>query len=221
MAKITRREWQKKNISYLNRINRARVKSTIKETPSENVTRKAMYSALTRKVGQANKRLRDIEQEYGSLGWSGTILKNKTSNFLVNTWRGSKGIKISKDMSLKQLQATTKLINNFLQSKTSTVEGIKRMMIAQQKALRENLSTEEHEVTKKESEALFHLFGDKDFSVISEKIKPSDIFALLIDVKEKKLKLNEFKNRISQYIEIGQDSELKKSLANLYNKWVK
>lgn len=221
MTKTTRREWQKKNISYLNRINRARVKTTIKETPSENITRTAMYSALTRKIGQANKRLRAIEKEYGSLGWSGTILKNKTSNFLVNTWRGAKGIKISEKTSEKELQATYKLVNNFLQSKTSTVEGIKKLMISQQKSIRENLSTEEHEVTKEESEALYHLFGDKDFSIIAEKIKPSDLFALLIDVKEKNLNKNEFKARIGQYVEDGQDNQLRQAVNNLWNKRLK
>ena len=109
-----------------------------------------LYNELIRKVGQANKRLREIRREFGTLSWAGSKLKEKTEFDLVNTWRGSKGIKVSKSMSEEQLQATLTAINQFLKSKTSTVKGIKQTMKKQQKSLQNTFKNFNINITPEE-----------------------------------------------------------------------
>lgn len=182
--------------------------------PKTEKTSDQLYRELVRKTGQVNRRIAAIKREYGILGWAANKLKEKTEISLINAWR-SKGIKVNKNMSEMQMKAVLKNLNNFLNSKTSTVKGIKQVMKKQQ----ENLQTT-FEVTPEESQTLYTFFSDRDFNYITQYISASDLFLLLQDAKEQGDNESDWLERVSNYIDIGQDEDLKRALISIYNKYV-
>lgn len=177
-----------------------------------------LFREIVRKTGQANKRLREIRREFGSLGWAGSKLKEKTEFHLVNTWR-TKGIKVSKSLSEQQMKATLRALNDFLKSETSNVKGIKKVMKKQQISLRQAFSTDK-EITVDESKTMYTFFEDNDFNYVTQFIPASDLFILLMDAKENKDTENQFLNRVENYIVIGEDDDLKEALLNIYSRWL-
>ena len=188
-------------------------KRTVSEKDSEK-----LFRELVRKTGQANKRLREIRREFGSLGWAGSKLKEKTEFHLVNTWR-TKGIKVSKSLSEQQMKATLRALNDFLKSETSNVKVIKKVMKKQQTSLRQAFSTDK-EITVDESKTMYTFFEDNDFNYVTQFIPASDLFILLMDAKENKDSENQFLNRVENYIVIGEDDDLKEALLNIYRRWI-
>lgn len=188
--------------------------------PKTKKTADALYREAIRKTGQANKRLRDIKNEFGTLGWAGKKLKEKVDISVLDAWR-SKGVKVSKSMSEKQLKAVIKAIDDFLQSKTSNVKGIKQTIKKSQDSLRKTLSTEDINVTAEESKTLYSFFEDTDFNTLVNYLGASETFALIQDAKESNDNSDEFISRIERYIMIGEDEDMKQSLENIYNKYVR
>ena len=191
--------------------------------PKTEKSNEQLYNELVRKVGQANKRIREIRREFGSLGWAGNKLKEKTEFNLVDTWRGSKGIKVSKSMSEEQLQATLTQINKFLKSKTSTVKGIKQVMTKQQKSLRKTFKQYGIEITPEESQTLWSLFDDPDYSWIYQYLEPSELEACIQDAKDHGDTVEQFIKRLIEYgvpAEEMQDVDKRNSVIKLYERWV-
>lgn len=191
-----------------------------KYKPQTEKTNDQLYKELVRKVGQANKRLREIRREFGTLGWAGSKLKEKTEFNLVNTWRSSKGIKVSKSLSEQQMLATLNEINKFLKSKTSTVKGIKQTMKKQQETLRNTFKQFDIDINPEESQNLYKMFDDKDFSILYQYIDPSELYVIVLDAKDNGDTEAQFIKRIESYGVDGQDVELRQAILNLYYRWV-
>ena len=191
-----------------------------KYSPKTKKTSDQLYKELIRKTGLANKRLRSIRNEFGTLGWAGIKLKEKTEINLLNAWR-SKGIKVNKNMSKEQQKAILKALNNFLESKTSTVKGIKSTMKKTQNSIRQELSNEDIDLSIEESKTLYSFFSDRDFNYITNYIPASDLFVLLEDSKEMGDNFNSFINRIENYITVGEDEDVINKLKGIYEKYVR
>lgn len=183
--------------------------------PPTKKTSEQQYRELVRKVGQANKRLRAIKNEFGTLGWAGETLKNKTEMNLIKAWT-SRGIRVNKKMSEEQQKAVLKAINNFLKSRTSSVSGIKKTIKSQQEALKVNL-----DISTDESKTLYKFFEDKDFNYVTNYIDASSLFVLLEDSKEEQHSENDFIKRIENYILVGEDENVRNALKRIYNNYVR
>lgn len=185
-----------------------------------NKTDTQLFNELVRKTGQANKRLRAIKNEFGSISWAGSKLKSKTEIPLIDVWRSNR-IKVNRNMSVKQMQATIKAINDFLNYQTSTVKGIKQTKMKTINTFKETLSLNEDVIlSNKEAESLYSLFGDKDYNLVTNYIDSSELNALLLEAKEMGDTKEQFIRRISMYIDVGQDEDLKQALINIYDKYV-
>ena len=185
-----------------------------KKTPDQ------LFRGLLRKTSRVNRRLRAIKIEFGSLGWAGESLKNKTELNLIRAWT-SKGIRVRKDMTPEQMRAVSKAMDNFLKSKTSSVKGIRETMKKQQKSIEQNLKNQGFEITPQESNTLYKFFEDKDFNYLTRFIPPSDIYALLEDAKENNDTVDQFIARMEKYIFIGEDEDMRIALEGIYNKYVR
>lgn len=179
-----------------------------------------LFNELVRKTGQANKRLRAIRNEFGKIGWAGENLKQKTEMSLISSWT-SRGIRVRRSMTPHQMKATLKAIDNFLQSKTSSVKGIRQTIKRQQQGLQKTLSNEDITITTKESQTLYKFFEDKDFNYITRYIGASDLFVLLEDAKDNNDTINQFLSRIENYIFVGEDEDMRNALESIYNKYVR
>lgn len=144
----------------------------------------------------------------------------------------------------EQLLEIRKKTSNFLKAKTSTVSGIREV----EKGIKSTISSklDEYEVTPEESDALYKLFEDKDFIALRKYLDPSEIQALLLEVRNFKQELyskeevyagenpliddeinsiasNKFKELFIEYAgldesSLGRDIDLQNSLLSLYNK---
>lgn len=191
-----------------------------KYKPQTEKTNDQLFKELVRKVGQANKRLREIRREFGTLGWAGSKLKEKTEFNLVNTWRGSKGIKVSKSLSEQQMLATLNEINKFLKSKTSTVKGIKQTLEKQQETLRNTFKQFNINITLEESQTLYKFFDDKDYSIVYQYIEPSTLYAVVEDAKENGDNERIFLQRAQSYGLDTSDPLIYETLEKIYYRWV-
>ena len=176
-----------------------------------------LFNELVRKTGQVNKRLKNIQREYGSISWAGSTLKSKTDTPLINVWRGNR-IKVNKNMSTQQMKATLKALDNFLKSKTSTIKGIKQTKQKTINTFKETLSMEDIELSTKDAESLYNLFGNKDYNLITNYIDASEFNALIDDSKTMGDSKDQFIDRISNYILVGQDEDLISALSGIYDK---
>ena len=179
-----------------------------------------LYREVIRKTKQANRRLRNIKREMGTLGWAGNILKNKTQMHLVDTW-SSRGVRIKKDTSEKQLRATLRALKNFLGSKTSTVKGIKETIKKQQEGLRRTLSTDEIDISTEESKIIYSFFGDKDFDYITDRVYYRDLLANMQDAREQNDSKEQFIKRLENYNISGNDRVMKEAIGRIYDKFIK
>lgn len=177
------------------------------------------FRQTIRLVGLVNKRIKDISKEYGTRSWSTKKLQDKLSISTLNAFKQGK-VKISANTSNTQLKAINKALQTFLNSKTSTVKGIKQVMSSQQRNIRQNLGNMDMNLSKEESETLFSFFADNDFNNITNYMPPSDMWVLLQEAKDKKMSLSNFGKQMSDYIDYGQDEDMIKSITNIYKKYV-
>ena len=110
-------------------------------------------------------------------------------------------------------------MKNFLNMKTSSVKGIADVIRKQKRNIKLSLSDMDNEITDKEAETLYNFFEDKDFNKISDYLGASETWTILEDAKSKEYSEEEFIKSISNYITIGNDMDMVKSLSNIYNKY--
>ena len=184
-------------------------------------TNEQLYRELVRKIGLVNKRLREIRREFGTISWAGGKLREKTEFHLVNTWRSSKGIRVSESMSEEQIKATLRAVNQFLKSKTSTVKGVRESMKKQQNTLRNTFKQFDIDISVEDSTTLYKFFDDPDFRVLFEYIDPSELYVICQEAKEDNDTEEDFIRRIETYNVNGEDLYLRACILDLYYKWVK
>lgn len=188
--------------------------------PKTKQTSEQLYNQLIRKVSQANRRISKIKKEVGTLGWAGNILKNKTDMHLVGTWT-SRGIRIRKNTTEKQMKATLRAIDEFLVSKTSTVKGIRHTIKLQQEGIRRAFSKPDAIISKEESKVLYSFFGDKDFDYITDKVNYKDVFIHMQNARDNNKDKDSFIAGIENYMSGGTDQDMRNALSRLYDKFIR
>ena len=147
-------------------------------------------------------------------------------------------IELTGNESKEELMEINKLTENFLKSKTSTIKGIEEV----EKEIKNNMSArlDEYDMTPSEIDSLYKLYDDKDFTALRKYLDPSELQALMMEVKEFKEKLkndeipftdeeinlaglNKFRELFVNYAGLdkntaGLDQDLQDSLSSLYNK---
>lgn len=183
-----------------------------------------LYNELKKEVKKANQRLVRIERETGKNSWAGKRLESKLDSYL-NAWTETGRIRINKSMSMTKLHAIKKATKQFIDSQTSTVGGIKRTIKNQKQGMKQSLSREYgdtvEELSDEEVEALYDMFSD-DYAIdVMQFIPSSDIWQLIIDAKENRDTKTQFLERISTYLDYGNDVDMKKKILHIYTKFVK
>ena len=238
---------------YLNEMNlndlRKQVKSQVNKTNTRlkgllKDTNKGLYNPKTKRFERKGT-ITIIDRD-------GTRRKVKTTN--VKDYRGTFASKKLEDLdsfnkkanrieltgneSKEELMEINKLTENFLKSKTSTIKGIEEV----EKEIKNNMSArlDEYDITPSEIDSLYKLYDDKDFIALRKYLDPSELQALMMEVKEFKEKLrndeipftdeeinlaglNKFSELFVNYAGLdkntaGLDQDLQDSLSSLYNK---
>ena len=108
-----------------------------------------------------------------------------------------------------------------MNSKTSTKRGIKQVRKTTIKNLAKSLGTEEEDLSNDEAETLYNMLSDDYVSDILKYIPASDFWALIEDAKEQGDTQEDFISRISDYIDFGNDVDMRNKLIMIFEKYVK
>ena len=234
------------------------------------ISTSSLRSQVKRQVNKTNRRLKSLIRDVNKgiynpktkrferkgtitiIDKNGYIRKVKSTN--VKDYRGKfaskkleelesfnkklNKIELSGNESRDELLEINKLTENFLKSKTSTLSGIEEV----EKGIKENISAklDEFDMTPSEVDSLYTLYEDKDFVALRKYLDPSELQALLMEVKEfrdnlkndeipfsddeiNQAGLNKFTELFISYAGLdkksaGLDQDLQDSLSSLYKK---
>lgn len=143
-------------------------------------------------------------------GWAATRLLNYLSSDIINAVTKKGYIKYNKNLSVGQMNAIIKATNNFLKSNTSTAQGVKeaRLKIIESYRLGQDL-------TYKEAEALYSFFESDDYK-LSDEVK-YEVQKIAITVSKQNESDDYYLERVKQYIDYGNDEDMKKELIEIFN----
>ena len=180
-----------------------------------------LFNELKKLSKRANQRIVRLEREFGKDTWATKKLKSRLASDTLQAWTKKGRVKASKRMSEMQMRATIKATKQFLASKTSTRKGIKQIRKTTISRIAVSLGTEEENLTNEEAETLYNMLTDDYMTDIMQYIPASDFWRLIEDSKESKDNEEDFIDRISNYILVGNDSNLVEKLTAIYTKYVK
>ena len=124
------------------------------------------------------------------------------------------------DESYQELVELDRLTNNFLNSKTSTLEGIQEV----EENIKENIGAkmDEYDLKKEDIESLYDFFEDPDFQYLRKYFTPSELWEFISLLNEDdSMDVNDWLGTIEDYIgsdAFGVDEDLRDKLINIYNK---
>ena len=239
--------------SYLNEVSienlRSKVKSQVNQTNKrlKNLivdTNKGKYNPKTKRFERKgnitiidSKGKKRIIKQTNIKDYRGMFASKKLEELESFNKRLNK-IELTGNESKEQLLEINKLTENFLKSKTSTIKGIEEV----EKGIKSNISEklDEFDLSPSEVDSLYKLYDDPDFTALRKYLDPSELQALMMEVKEYKgeLKnddipftddeinqagLNKFIDLFISYAGLdvssaGLDMDLQESLSSLYSK---
>ena len=152
--------------------------------------------------------------------WASKKLYDKIGDYITNNQ-----ISVPTKANRTQLISLNKAMRNFLDSKTSTVSGIREI----ERQQKDNISNilgdfDSDEISNDEIETLYDFFEDKDFNNVTKEknIMPSDMWITLTTAKEEKWTKEKYLKNIYNYnpdLDMN-DLDLKESLISIYNKYM-
>lgn len=186
-----------------------------------NSEQQQLFNELKKLSKRANQRIVRLEREFGKDTWATKKLRDKLEAEPLQAWSKTGRVKVNKSMTTTQMKATIKATQQFLNSKTSTKRGIKQVKKTTIKQLAKSLGTDDEDLTNEEAEALYDMLSDDYVTDILKYIPASDFWALIEDAKEAGDSQESFISRISDYIEFGNDVDMRNKLTIIYEKYVK
>lgn len=184
-----------------------------------NPEQQKLFEELKKLAKRANQRIVRLEREFGKETWATKKLRNKLAIEPLQAWTTSGRIKVNKSMTVLQLQKTIKATEQFLDSQTSTIGGVKKVRKEQIKKIQERFDIKDREFTYEDAENFYDVFDD-EYNWILQYITPSEFQAMVADAIEQHDKENDWVKRIEEYIEIGNDLDLVSKCIRLYDKFV-
>ena len=186
-----------------------------------NSEQQKLFNELKKLSKRANQRIVRLEKEFGKDTWATKKLRDKLATEPLQAWTKTGRVKVNKSMTTTQMKATIKATQQFLNSKTSTKRGIKQVKKTTIKQLAKSLGTDDEDLTNEEAEALYDMLSDDYVTDILKYIPASNFWALIEDAKEAADSQESFISRISDYIEFGNDVDMRNKLIMIYEKYVK
>lgn len=186
-----------------------------------NSEQQQLFNELKKLSKRANQRIVRLEREFGKDTWAAKKLRDKLATEPLQAWTKTGRVKVNKSMTTTQMKATIKATQQFLNSKTSTKRGIKQVKKTTIKQLAKSLGTDDEDLTNEEAETLYDMLSDDYVTDILKYIPASNFWALIEDAKEAGDSQESFISRISDYIEFGNDVDMRNKLIMIYEKYVK
>lgn len=185
---------------------------------SELFTPQYNLEKLTNKqIRETNKRLDKLSQKYATKNqWATNIMLSKFETIKPDFVDKKGRLKqVSNKTKLSELRNISRITQQFLESKTSTIAGIRETKLNRKEGLERILGVK---LTNKETADIQKLFSDKDFNNIADKIGYKETLTLLTDAHDNSMNKEKFIDSFKLYLDFGNDNDLKRSISKLYNK---
>lgn len=133
-------------------------------------------------------------------------------------WSRDNLIQISNNMSDAQLERVYKATQDFLNSKASTITGVRNIIKKTTRSIGVNVGA-----TKEESESLYQLLSDDTFKYMTEhsRATSSDIWYVIQETKERRLPERNFIKMMYNIADTIPDKEMTDNIRALYYKEIK
>lgn len=156
---------------------------------------------LRKKIKQVNRRLLNLQRYNGKdFSWAGKVLSTKLSQPKLNLITKSNRISIKNlsKFNTNQLEFINNALDNFINSKTSTIKGIKKII----KTTKETIGKNYKNLVDIEDE-IFRYFEQIDYNIIFKYIDPSEFTALVDYAKEKNLSKDRYVEMFGKTMKLG------------------
>lgn len=188
-----------------------------RKLPTKKEKKQQIYKEVKKDVSKANARLKSLQRHVKAGSWASKKLRNRLAQQTLKAWTKSSRIRISTNMTVTQLKAVQKAINQFLKSQTSTYKGIKEVSEQTIESLEETFDLEGSNLTRSDFEDIYDLFGEKEFNDLASEIPSSDLIALMTDTRDYNYSEDDFLVRLNTLKSIN-DIDLRDKATKLYNK---
>ena len=192
----------------------------IYKLPKYTKERAKLMSETRKMVEKVNRRLKGLKNAGYKGTWASKKLINRIDTKVLKAWSKEGKIKLSRNLTNTQLKAIEKATEQFLQSKTSTIKGIRDVESATIKSIQETLSDEKRGlVTKEDAEFYYDMFGNNDFNYFADLIGASTLWMLIDEAIENNDNEGDWIRRLGGYITL-EDLDIKEKAIRLYNKYI-
>ena len=216
--------------SYIKKLRNPRNKITLNDNILTNYDAKLNYKRVVRRIGQVNKRIKDLNKYTNKESYATKLLLDKVAKSGISA-KGRRGIRIKKNISNRDLIKIENILNQYLNSETSTIKGIKAVEKRQKQHIKDVLGINEKDSEKilndDDIETLYRLFESEDFQNIIKKeyMEPSTVWILLKSAKEHDWTLERFKTEFMNYAKATpankvSDRDLQENIQKIYEKFM-
>ena len=187
-------------------------------------------------VRQINKEIRDVNDMLERLYRHGEKNTWASKRLLarLNTVRRAvnpktkqlRAVDLNRKLTVGEIREYQKSLQAFKESETSTIKGIRRIENRVKDKIKQTVTTIDEQgklnmPTKKETEALYNLFEDKNFQDLTETIKASELWGLLTNAKEMDDSPDDFVENVSNYVLDIEDEDIKNALKHVYQNFLR
>ena len=163
---------------------------------------------------EANKRISKIEKEFGRGSWATRNLENRLGVEKAQALTKSGKISMSSNMTIPQMRSVISASKMFLNSKTSTIQGIQET----REKVKNSMSISA-DISYSEAEIIQRIWEDKNISKITHHLKGSDFINFISDAVENdrmyKVDTMEYLQKTVEKIENEDDETYKRRLQEM------
>ena len=170
---------------------------------------------------QANRQIKDVEKTIGENTWAVRKLRDKLESETVRAFSEHHNVLANKKMSITQLRAVNKALQQFMSSKTSTVAGIEEVRQEVIQKISKTLTEDRgRNISYDEAETLYNMFTDNDTDELIKDMGASAFWDVLESAKEASDSEEQFADRIARYAQREIDVDMRRKISNIYYKYV-
>lgn len=170
---------------------------------------------------QANKQIKEVEKAVGENTWAVRKLRDKLEAETVRAFSEHHNVLANKKMSITQLRAVNKALEQFMSSKTSTVAGIEEVRQEVIQKISKTLTEDRgRNISYDEAETLYNMFTDNDTDELIKDMGASAFWDVLESAKEVSDSEEQFADRIARYAQREIDVDMRRKISNIYYKYV-
>lgn len=221
--------YTKKFVSGYHSTNQARIKALSRNLMKSQINKVKKNIRITRnKALEVNRRLENLSKWGHYDTWASRKLLNRIDNKKLNILNENGLIDISKIQNLTTTQRTNLMrsMDSFINSKTSTIQGINAIQRNKRKEIARRVDSEEFakSLTNKELEDYYRIFSTDEFKslVKDNDIDSDEIYIQMIEAIKYNRTQEDFLEELNKYIDndVMNDENVLESLKSIHDKLI-